>query len=87
VGPQELVRWTGGTLFWGFAVRSPETYASEFTILRTLKCRWSEGVEKSNSHVSQSFSISGFGSRRSKVFDIMRGKIAIAKTPIGKSQR
>jgi hypothetical protein len=60
--------------------------ASGFAILRSPKCRWSEGVEKSNSRVYQSFGKSGFGSRRDKLFDIASAEIAIGKIPKGKGK-
>jgi hypothetical protein len=40
--------WTGGTPYRSFVAGRPETYALGFAILRTSKCRRSEGtVEKS----------------------------------------
>jgi hypothetical protein len=50
VGPQGSERWTGGTLFWSFVARSPETFASGLAILRTPKFQWSEGPLKGQPH-------------------------------------
>jgi len=86
VGPQELVRWTGGTLYQDFAARGPETIALRFVILRTPKCRWSGGVEKSNSRVSQNFDKLGFGSQRTQLLNIASGEIMIRKIPIGEGK-
>jgi hypothetical protein len=55
VGHSGAGEWTGGTPYRGLAARSPDTYALGFTILRTPKCRWSEGPLKGQPH-----SVSGF---------------------------
>jgi hypothetical protein len=63
-------------------IKVPKTLALGFTLLRSLKFRWSERtVEKSTARVYQRIGISRFGSRKDKFLDIAITEIMIGSIP------